>query len=588
LIELGVLEVRREDDIVRAHQTTRSVAAQLGFSGFEQTRLATAMSEIARNSLIYAGSGTIAFSLDDAPRSFSITVTDRGPGIADLDEVLRGARRRTTTGLGIPGARRLMDALTIESTRGSTRVVMQKRLPRTAARFGSHVVAEVRARIVDHAADDPYQALQRAQQDISERDVRLSELTQELHETNRGVMALYAELEERAEYQRRAAELKTRLLSEMGHELRTPLHSIVSVAQFLVDRLDGELNAEQDKQARLILEIGSKLTAYVNDLLDLSKAEAGKAPVHPSHVSIPELFGTLRRMLAPLLTSPNVELRFESPGNAGPLWTDESKLSQILRNLLANALKFTEQGYVAVRADGAGDGFIAFEVEDTGVGIASEHQELIFEEFAQIEGPHQHRVRGTGLGLALSRRLAELLGGELTVRSQLGAGSTFRVLLPGTYRGPLAAPTPVEPLKLTALIPPGPRQRVLIVDDDEPSRYVLAKWLQDRFDIEEAASGRDGLQRALASAPAAIFLDVVIPDLTGFEVLEALEAHPVTAKVPVIIYTSLSLGENDRKRLAHATAVVRKSSASRVADRSAVEQALLRAGLASGLELRHE
>ncbi len=573
---------------MRAHQTTRSVAAQLGFSGFEQTRLATAMSEIARNALIYAGSGTIAFSLDDALRAFSITVADRGPGIPDVDDVLRGARRRTSTGLGIPGARRLMDLFTIESSRGLTRVTMGKRLPRAARAFDARTAAEVRARIVDQAADDPYEALRRAQQDISDRDERLAELTQELTETNRGVMALYAELEERAEYQRRAAELKTRLLSEMGHELRTPLHSIVSVAQFLVDRLDGELNAEQDKQARLILEIGTKLTAYVNDLLDLSKAEAGKAPVHATHVSVAELFGTLRRMLLPLATSPRVELRFETPGELGALWTDESKLSQILRNLLANALKFTEDGYVVVRASSAGAGEVIFEVVDTGVGIAREHQELIFEEFAQIESPHQHRARGTGLGLALSRRLAELLGGELTVTSQLGAGSTFRLVLPSAYSGPLAAPTPAAPLPLTALIPPGPRRRLLIVDDDEPSRYVLAKWLQDRFDIAEASSGREGLERALADPPDAVFLDVVIPDLTGFEVMEALEANPVTASVPVIIYTSWSLGDNDRKRLARATAIVRKSSASRVADRSAVEQALLRAGLASGLELRHD
>jgi CheY-like chemotaxis protein len=273
------------------------------------------------------------------------------------------------------------------------------------------------------------------------------------------------------------------------------------------------------------------------------------------------------------------------------LVTDESKLSQILRNLIANALKFTEHGSIAVRARSGVDGQVVFEVEDTGIGIAPEHVDDIFEEFAQVEGPHQHRVRGTGLGLPLSRRLAELLGGDISVQSRLGRGSVFRVLVPAVYPGLGDVPasvSPDEPVALTALIPAGKVPRILIVDDDEASRYVLRRWLEDRFRVLEAVTGRDGVELAMKESPDAIFLDVVMPDLTGFEVLERLQAESSTATVPVIVYTSLSLGENDRRRLERATALVRKSTASRVADRSAVEEALVKAGLATGLEVRHD
>jgi CheY-like chemotaxis protein len=398
-------------------------------------------------------------------------------------------------------------------------------------------------------------------------------------------MALHAELENRAEYQREAVELRTRLLSEMGHELRTPLHSLSTISQFLIDRLDGELNAEQDKQVRIIHEVAESLTAYVNDLLDLARTDAGRAVVHPTRFQVDAVLRPLRRIVQPLVP-PGVALRFAVEPGLPPMTSDEQKLSQILRNLVANALKFTKRGFVEIGAQRAGDR-IVFEVADSGIGIAPEHHELIFREFAQVDGHVQSRTRGSGLGLPLSRRLAELLGGTLTVTSALGAGSTFRLELPLESAEGVAAPAPepAEPEIATAAPRPG-QPRVLIVDDDLASRYVLRRWLTGRYQVEEAETGQDGLRLA-ATGPDAIFLDVVMPDLTGFEVLERLKADPATRDIPVVVYTALILGVHDRARLGDAVSILRKSTASRVADRAAIEEALVKAGLATTVEDSH-
>ncbi len=579
MIELTQIDVRKDDDIVRAHQTTRTLAAQFGYSSFEQTRIATAMSEIARNAMTYAGGGTVAIGLADARDQLQIVIQDRGPGIPGLDEGLAGRRRSTTgLGVGIPGSRRLMDTFAIESTAAGTRVEMTKRLPGRRIADEARVKA-VREQLAGQLADDPTQEIRRLQRDVSERDQRVLDLSEELLETNRGVMALHNELEARSEYQRQAVELRTRLLSEMGHELRTPLHSITTISQFLIDQMDGELNAEQDKQARIVHEVASGLTEYVNDLLDLARADAGKVAVQVSTFSAAATLKTLRRMVAPL-ARPNVELRLDADP-ALTLTTDEPKVAQVLRNLVANALKFTDRGAVTVTARAGAAGQAVFEVTDTGIGIEEADQELIFAEFAQVDGRIQPRMRGSGLGLPLSRRIAELLGGSMSMTSAFGQGSTFVFELPRKFAGESAPRTRQVDIVPPALVLPAAGElRVLVIDDDIASRYVLARWLSPRYRVEEAASGVEGLTCA-ATQPDAIFLDVVMPDITGFEVLDRLKADAATRDIPVVVYTALTLGANDRIRLAAATAILRKSTASRVADRAAIENALLAAGLAS-------
>jgi signal transduction histidine kinase len=267
------------------------------------------------------------------------------------------------------------------------------------------------------------------QQEVSRLQGQVEALAAELGETNQGVVALYAELDDNAVRLREASDLKSRFLSYMSHEFRTPLSSILSITRILRDQLDGPLTDEQQKQVQFIQSAAFELTEMVNDLLDLAKVEAGRVTISPAWFEMVDLFSALRGMFKPILQSDAVSLIFEEPHDVGQIYTDHKKLSQILRNFIANALKFTPRGEVRVSARRTGNR-VTFSVADTGIGIAPEHIGALFQDFVQVDAPIQKRLRGTGLGLSLSRKLALLLGGDVAVESTLGEGSTFSVTLP--------------------------------------------------------------------------------------------------------------------------------------------------------------
>jgi len=255
-------------------------------------------------------------------------------------------------------------------------------------------------------------------------------LRAELEETNQGVLALYAELDTQAEQLRQASDLKSRFLSYMSHEFRTPLGSIRSITRLLSDELDGPLSPEQHKQIMFISGAAMELSEMVDDLLDLAKIEAGRITISPAWFDMFDLFSALRGMFRPILDGDSVDLIFEEPRNISRLYTDDKKLAQILRNFISNALKFTQQGEVRVSARTEGDGNIRFAVSDTGIGIPENLHRNLFEDFVQIDSPLQKRLRGTGLGLSLCKRFAELLGGSVGLESTPGVGSTFFVIIP--------------------------------------------------------------------------------------------------------------------------------------------------------------
>lgn len=265
--------------------------------------------------------------------------------------------------------------------------------------------------------------LLRTLEELRARQTELAQLNRELEDTNRGVVALYAELDERADYLQRASELKTRFLSNMSHEFRTPLNAILSLSRLLLDHSDGELSTEQEKQVTFIQRSAEDLSVLVNDLLDLARVEAGKIVVRAGEFEVSTLFSALRGMLRPMLVGNSVDLVFEDTAGLPVMYTDESKISQILRNFISNALKFTERGEVRVSAALTEDGqAVLFSVADTGIGIASEDHELIFEEWTQVDSPLQRKAKGTGLGLPLSRKLSELLGGTRFRHQPVGHG----------------------------------------------------------------------------------------------------------------------------------------------------------------------
>lgn len=701
---LSKITLRYERDVVKARQRARLIASVLGLDSQDQIRVATATSEIARNAFRYAKSGTVQFLVDlDTPQHLVISVEDKGPGIANLREVLDGRYKSDTgMGMGILGTRRLMERFEIETSPRGTSVIMRTQLhgvPITQAQ-----VPRLLEKLSKSAPEDPFEEVERQNQellktlaDLRTRQEELAQVNRELEDTNRGVVALYAELDERADALRRASDLKTSFLSNMSHEFRTPLNSVLSLSRILLERHDGDLTVEQEKQVFYIRKSAEDLYEMVNDLLDLAKVEAGKVEIHPKEFTVGELFGTLRGMLKPLLQDNSLSLVFEEHQQLPTLFTDDGKLSQILRNFISNALKFTQFGEVRVTAAEAADGMLAFSVADTGIGIAPEDQERIFQEFAQIDSPAQRRVKGTGLGLPLARNLCRLLGGDVMVRSALGLGSTFTAVVPAIYphgkpaenaakpaipklgpgqigvlvvednretaflvesylkrsefravsvstisdarqvldrfrpaaiildimmqgepcwefisetsstgipvlatsvslstnralasgaraflQKPIDAPGLLHALReLTAREIGG---RVLLIDDNEVSRYLLRNLLpEESLEIVEARSGREGLQAAVQHQPKMIFLDLAMPDLNGFEVLRELRQDSRTRDIPVVIHSSHVINQDDQSRLDYPRVAVWPKSEVEKDDAAAEMRKLL---VSLGMDLR--
>jgi signal transduction histidine kinase/CheY-like chemotaxis protein len=541
-----------EQDVVLARQRARRIAALLGFERQDQTRIATAVSEIARNAFQYAGGGRVEFHVEGqtAPQIFLVQVVDRGPGIADLDAILAGRYQSPTgMGLGIVGARRIMDAFEIVSSPAGTRVSLRKLLPRRSALVTPASISEIAAALARDARHDPVaevetqnQELLRTLGELRQRQEELARLNSELEDTNRGVVALYAELDEKADHLRRADELKSRFLSNMSHEFRTPLNSIMAMSRLLIDRVDGELTEEQATQIGFIRKAAEDLYELVNDLLDLAKVEAGKIVVRPVEFDVAHLFGALRGMLRPLLVNPALDLVFEEPSGIPLVQTDEAKVSQIIRNFISNALKFTERGEVRVTARLGADGQeVTFAVADTGIGIAPEDQERVFQEFGQLDNGVQRRVRGTGLGLPLSRKLAELLGGRITLQSAPGAGSIFSLTIPLIY-APAAVPAVTEPRTPGVEWQPDPSRRaVLVVEEDGGTILLYRSFLRgSAYQVVPARTAAEARRLLKDLRPCAIVLDIGLRSDDGWSFLAELRREESTRGVPVIVVTEVA------------------------------------------------
>jgi signal transduction histidine kinase/CheY-like chemotaxis protein len=705
-VKLLKMDVRYEHDVVLARQRARTIAAALKFDVQAQTRIATAVSEVVRNAFQYAGGGSIDFEIENgAERMLLISVRDSGRGIPNLDEILGGKYvSKTGMGLGLIGAKRLLDHFQVETSQASgTAVVLGKIIPDRFTRLSNPELNALLSTIERKPSENPYEELQqqnkelmRTLEELRSRQAELAQLNRELDETNRGVVALYAELNDKADFLQRASELKSHFLSNMSHEFRTPLNSILALSQILIDRMDGDLTPEQEKQVTFMRRSAQDLTDLVNDLLDLAKVEAGKVTIRPTAFSVESLFAALRGMLRPLLAqNSSVSLVFEDPFDIPELHTDEAKVSQVLRNFISNALKFTERGEVRVSVRAGHDQTVVFSVADTGIGIPQADQDRIFQEWEQVEGKLQKAAKGTGLGLPLSRKLAQLIGGDVYVRSQVGIGSTFFVSVPLSYTGATEAVyvpdvkreldasrlpvlvvednrealfvyekylkgtafqvVPAQDLKearraleefrpvavvldvllqgehswqllqdlkqnpLTKDIPvfvvtvveneakalalgatafhakPIDRAwllaqlqttlvrdhgQILIIDDDEISRYLLKGVLgAGGYRLQEARGGNEGLRLAKEIKPDLIILDLSMPDLSGFEVLDLLKRDPETLQIPVVIYTSQRLESGERERLQAAADIVPKETQSRELTEARFAEALARAGL---------
>ena len=546
------IDIRYEHDVVLARQRARQIAAIVGFDLQDQTRISTSVSELARNAFQYAGNGKVEFALEtaDSGTSLTITISDKGPGVKELETILRGRYvSQTGMGLGILGAKRLMDSFNIQSTLGQgTTVSIGKRINVLPGRPMPDP-ARISMELSRQTPQSPYEELQqqnqellRALAELRKRQDDLAHLNRELEDTNRGVVALYAELDERADYLQRANEVKTAFLSNMTHEFRTPLNAIQSLTNLLLDRTDGELLPEQEKQILYIRRSAEDLAELVNDLLDLAKVEAGKISLRSQEFRIEELFGALRGMLKPILAyNQSVNLVFEPADQIAPMHTDDRRVSQVLRNLISNALKFTSKGEVRVRAEQISADTVRFAVSDTGIGIAQADLERIFDEWVQIDSPIQRQVKGTGLGLPLSRRLAQLLGGTLAVESTPGLGSTFYFTLPTKYAGPEEASEDLNALE----VEPQDGIPVLLLEDNGDAQFVYRQFLSKTRFYPIPARNADEARRVIQERqPRAILMDVLLGSEEGWPFLQELRRSPATRDLPVIM---ISVQENETR-----------------------------------------
>ena len=419
--------------------------------------------------------------------------------------------------------------------------------------------------------------LQASEEELKVQQEELKQANQELEERSRLLEEKNLMISERnIDIQRQADELtqstryKSEFLANMSHELRTPLNSILLLSRLLTENLENNLSTDQVEYARVIQSSGNGLLSLIDEILDLSKIEAGKMQLEYQSVALQEIVGDLEGLFAPMARDKHIEYEIENHTDLSAIIeTDKMRLEQILRNLLSNAIKFTERGGVrlALRPDETKE-LIRFIVKDTGIGIPADKQLLIFDAFQQADGSTRRKFGGTGLGLSISRELAKLLGGEISLQSEPGQGSEFTLTIPlrKAYRlatpvpqpievprlSTLSLPLPIEDRYISPVIPPsipddrhdiGPHDKtILIVEDD----IIIAKALLDYtrkkgYKAVAAVRGDEGIELAAALLPVGILLDIQLPIKSGWEVMEELKRNPLTRHIPVHIMSSFEM-----------------------------------------------
>jgi signal transduction histidine kinase/CheY-like chemotaxis protein len=349
-----------------------------------------------------------------------------------------------------------------------------------------------------------------------------------------------------------ANQAKSEFLANMSHELRTPMNAILGYSEMLMEEAEDIGQEDFIPDLKKINQAGNHLLALINDVLDLSKIESGKMEAFAETIELDGLIDEVTSTVQPLMEKNNNRLSVERGEQLGYAHQDLTKLRQALFNLLSNAAKFTHEGTVTLHVDRirqAGESWLTFEVSDTGIGIAEDKIEHVFQEFTQADGSTTRDYGGTGLGLSISRRFCELLGGDLNVRSQPGEGSAFTIRipvnLPGTKPQPETADTATKEPVAGKLMKARSGATILVIDDDPGACEIIERnLLKDGFSVVTASSGEQGLRLAHELQPAAITLDVLMPSMDGWSVLRALKADPVLHKIPVIMLSMI----DDRTR----------------------------------------
>jgi signal transduction histidine kinase len=439
---LGDIYVRREADTVKVRDRVRRLAREMGFDATTQIKITTAISELTRNVYEYAKTGSITLALAERGTNsagLQVTARDDGPGIDDarLRSIMRGSYRSASgLGIGLAGTRRLMDEFEIETApQQGTRVTVVKWLPpEEAARVKSQVEA-LRAHFGSDEDDSAVEELQQQNRDLMAVLAELEEKREELEQLNRQLNESNEELNEANTKLRELSSMKEEFLALTTHDLRSPLTVISGVISFFTSGRLGELSPEQKNMVSMMERNTQNLIELVNDLLDASKLESGTMRLDFSSTDLRLLVTELHETMEPLAREKEITLEERIPDDLPPLHADRIKLRRILVNLISNALKFTRKGGRVIVSAAMEDAEMArVSVEDTGVGIAPDDLERLFDKYEQARSRATRSEKGTGLGLYITRQLVELHGGEIKVESELGTGSNFSFTIPVTTK----------------------------------------------------------------------------------------------------------------------------------------------------------
>ncbi len=433
---LGDVYVRREGDIVNVRERVRRLAREMGFDATTQIKITTAVSEVTRNIYEYAQAGAITLSLAEREPDVGLMVTarDEGPGIDEktLHAILRGAYQSASgLGVGLSGTRKLMDEFDIETGEGrGTRVTVVKWLPRAEGSRVKEQMEELRGLLGSDQKDSAVEELKQQNRDLVQILEELEEKREELEKVNRQLSETNHELNEANEKLRELSEMKEEFLALTTHDLRSPLTVISGVISFFTSGRLGELTPEQKNMVAMMERNTQSLIELVNDLLDTSKLESGTMKLDFSSIDLRGLMDELRETMEPLAKEKGIFLEESLSPDLPPVKADRPKLRRIIVNLLSNAIKFTPKGgKVSLKAERE-DGRIRIYVTDTGVGIAKEDVERLFDKYEQARSRATRGEKGTGLGLYITRQLVELHGSHIKVDSKLGRGSTFSFTMP--------------------------------------------------------------------------------------------------------------------------------------------------------------
>lgn len=433
---LGEIYVRREADTIKVRDRVRRLAREMGFDQTTQIKITTAVSEITRNIYEYAGAGAISLALAERGEDMGLRVTarDDGPGIDDatLRSIMRGSYRSISgMGVGLSGTRKLMDEFDIQTApQQGTRVSVIKWLPRTATDNIKERLDGLREFLGDEMNDPVVAEVQRQNRDLVAVLGELEEQREELEQVNQQLQENNRELNEANAKLRELAEMKEEFLALTTHDLRSPLTVISGVINFFTSGRLGELSPEQKNMVSMMERNTQSLIELVNDLLDASKLESGTMRLDVAVIDLGGVVGELCETMEPLAREKGLTLEEQLPKDLPPVEADRAKLRRILVNLLSNAVKFTNRGgRVSINAE-LRDGRVLVSVSDTGVGIAQEDVDRLFDKYEQARSRATRGEKGTGLGLYITRQLVELHGGRIEVKSELGRGSTFAFSLP--------------------------------------------------------------------------------------------------------------------------------------------------------------